>query len=138
MSIADADRVLAEARGLGRPDLELRVLSALGARAGEAPILDLRSRIGEPGDRFLVDIVLRRVTGSRDGDEELRARGLGLYRKAPYAAYRAALAELGESDPPTDVVVPPVSASDDDPVYSLRAVLDLIDTLRGSLPSVRG
>ena len=129
ISDREADDVLAEARELGRPDLELRVLSALGTNADRTGLLDLRTRIDEPGDRFLVDVALRRVTGDRGDDEELRLRGLSLYRATPFAAYRAALSELGEPDPPTDVVIPPAEASGD-PGYSLASVLELIGTFR--------
>jgi hypothetical protein len=126
----DAGDVLAEARSLGRPDLELRVLSALGSNAGRADLDDLRGRVDEAGDRFLLDVELHRITGNRSQEAVLRTRGLELYRKAPYAAYRGALAELGATALPTDVVVPPMVAQPDDPVYSRASVLEVIGSLR--------
>ena len=128
-----AEAVLAEARELGRPDLELRVLSALGARADLAALDDLGSRLEEPGDRFLLDMERRRITNDHGDDDDLRVRGLELYRRAPFAVYRDGLAELGIQEPPTDVVIPPMEASDDDPVYSLPSVMDLIESLERQL-----
>ena len=130
VSAEEADAVLAEARELGRPDLELRVLSVLRSRADPALLADLGARLDEAGERFLLDVELRRITGDRDADDELRTRGRELYRKAPYATYRAALSELGVSDPPTDVIVPARASEDAEERYSLRSVLDLIEKLR--------
>ena len=129
-SMYDAGDVLAEARSLGRPDLELRVLSALGSNADRADLDDLSARVDEAGDRFLLDVELHRITGNRSQKAALRTRGLELFRKAPYAAYRDALAELGATDPPTDVVVPPMVTQPDDPVYSRASVLEIIGSLR--------
>jgi hypothetical protein len=129
-SMDDAGEVLAEARSLGRPDLELRVLSALGSNADRADLDDLSDRVDEPGDRFLLDVELHRIAADRLQEAALRSRGLELYRKAPYAAHRDALAGLGVTDPPTDVVVPPMVTQPDDPVYSLAAVLDVVGSLR--------
>ncbi len=128
-SIADAREVLRDARDLERPDLELRILSALGSRADRPDAVDLASRLDEPGDRFLIDVELRRISGDHGADDELRARGRALYRTVPFLTYRAALEGLGVQDPPTDVVVPRMEAGPDDPIYSLRAVLTVIETL---------
>ena len=84
----------------------------------------------EAGDRFLLDVELHRITGNRSQESELRTRGLELFRKAPYAAYRDALAGLGATDPPTDVVVPPMVTQPGDPVYSRASVLEIIGSLR--------
>ena len=117
--------------GSAGPDLELRVLSARGAEhADHGALIELASRLDEPGDRFLVDVALRRIAGDMTRDEELRRRGLALYRTTPFSTYRAALAELGETGPAADIVVPPKEASADAPVYSLQSTLDLIETLK--------
>jgi class 3 adenylate cyclase len=123
------DHVLTGAEELDRPDLEIRVLEAWGSDAPLTAIEGLASGLDEDGDRFALDMVRRRLTGETAHDQDLRRRGLELYRSAPYARTAAALAELGITDPPTDARVAARTPEPDDPVYRLADLLATITRL---------
>jgi hypothetical protein len=121
--------VLTGARELDRPDLEVRVIDAWGSGAPLTAVEGLASRLDEDGDRFALDMVRRRLTGDTGDDQDLRRRGLELYRSAPYARTAAGLAELGITDPPTDAYVAERTPEPDDPEYRLADVLGTIARL---------
>ena len=129
---AAADLV-AVARHLDRPDLELRAMLTGALPHDLADITRLRFRAQNAGERFLCDVLRRRVEPDRTDDAALIETGRVLYRATPFVSYRDALDELGAAGSPTDVAPAPRESTEDDAAYSLDAVLSIIADLRRRL-----